>query len=66
MKVFMYGEKIVNLEAVEYIATDTPDNRRKVQTITFHLRNDKWAMITLPISEVQKALEEIYNKMVGE
>ena len=66
MKVFMYEDTIVNLEAVEYITTDTPDNRRKVQTITFHLRNNKWAMVTLPISEVQKTLEEIYSKMVGE
>lgn len=66
MKVFMYEDTIVNLEAVEYIFTSMPDNRRKVQTITFHLRNNNTTAITLPIPEVQRILKEIYDKMKGE
>lgn len=66
MNVFMYEDVIINLEAVEYITASMPDNRRKTQTVTFHLRNDKWTMINLPISEVQKTLKEIYNQMKGE
>lgn len=64
MKVFMYGEIIVNLEAVEKVETSPPDKKSGTQSIWFHLRNDDSTRITVPTSETKKILKNIYDEMI--
>lgn len=66
MKVFMYGEVIVNLEAVEKVETSLPDKKSGTQSIWFHLRNDDSTRITVPTNETKTILKIIYDEMIRE
>ena len=66
MKVFMYDEVIINLEAVEKIETCIPDKKSGTQSIWFHLRNKNSANIRVPINETKKILKIIYDEMTRE
>lgn len=64
MKVFMYDEVIINLEAVERVETSLPDKKSSTQSIWFYLRNDDSTHITVPTNETKTILKIIYDEMI--